>query len=697
AWDAANPLDRRMCVKGHTWPQRIYLPERLKYPMRRKEGTERGAGEWEQITWDEAITEVTTKWKHYADTYGPSSVVAVRGDGNLGMANTHIKTLFSLMGCTTVELACDRALTHFAGPKVIGYDPWFFGNDPKTMTMSDTVFVWGANTSTSAQTSWPYIQAAFDAGANFICVDPQYTVLASKSHEWYAIRPGTDAALAMAMINVIVQEGLQDERTIKLLKYDTVGPWLVKPDGTYLRPSDFGQEVPEGQNVALCMGTDGSMGSNFQPTFDPILQGEFDLGGLKVTTAYTLLLRRCAEMTVEKAAEITDIPADKIRYLAHKYVEGKVANMANTGIDHHTNGGQSYMALFDLMMIAGQFAEPGRGQYGGNATNISMGWTSSTWAGASEGGMNIYSPYFPKAYREKKWNGQSFTPKMIYMSGANVLGIFVGAEEWLEVLKDFEYVVHVEVVLSDTAKYADLLLPAAEYFERWDLNYTINPYMSINEKALETPYECKSDFDIDNLLLKALGFGDYAMTIEDFMDTKLDTALCKMAGINSWEDMKKIKNVYTAVDNYFLGASKPYYSPTGMLNLYFENIQPLNDYGQVASGELDQKWLAMAGFEPMEEAWNETVAGYPQSEHSKTYPINVMSWRSRFRTHTMFSTVPALLEMLKDPCVYMNPDDMRDRGIAEGDMVKVYNERGYVIIRAAEHPGVRRKTAMMEH
>ncbi len=696
AYDTKNPLDRRMCVKGHTWPQRIYLPERLKYPMRRAEGTKRGEGKWEQITWDEAIDEIATKWLGYVENYGPTSVAQVRGDGNLGMANTFYKVLFGTMGAAEVHFSCDHSITHFAGPKIIGYDPWFFGNDPKTMTLSDNVFIWGANTSTSAQTSWPYIQEAIDAGAHLICIDPQYTVLASKSDEWFSIRPGTDAALTMAMINVIVEEGLQDERTISLLKTDTVGPWLVKEDGTYLRPSDLGQPVTDPKkNIALCMGADGNMGSNFVDGFDPVLEGTFDLGGMKVKTAYTLLLERCAEMPLDKAAEITGISEDDIRYLARKYCEGKTANMSNTGIDHHTNGGPAYMGLFDLMMVAGAFGEPGRGQYGGNATNISMGWTASSWAGAANA-MSIFSPYFCKAVREKSWKGQPFDPKMLFVSEANIFDIFTGEQEWRDVFDQMEYIALVDVVMTETAKHADIVLPAAEYFERWDLSYTVNPYMAINEKAIDPPYECKDDFEIANLLAKALGHEEIVTTIDDFMSEKLNTPLCQKAGV-TWEKLKEMKTVYTAVDDYYLGVQKPYMSPTGKLNLYFEKIQPLNDYGQIESGELDQEKYSMVTFEPMEEAWNESLGGYPQSEHSKTYPINLMSWRSRFRTHTMFSTVPVLLEMQEDPCIYMNPEDMAERGIVEGDKVRAFNDRGYVIIRAAEHPGVRKKTAMVEH
>ncbi len=697
AAETKHAIDRRMCVKGHTWPQRIYLPERLKYPMRRVEGTKRGEGQWEQITWDEAIDEIASKWKAYAEV-DPTSVVFYRGAGNLGMTNNYYQNLYDGMGATRIKFSCDHAVTDFAGPKIIGYTPWFYGNDPKTMTESDVCIIWGDNVTGSSQTAYPYFQAARAAGVHMICVDPQYTVMAAKCDEWFQIRQGTDAALAMAMINIIVDEGLQSERAVNLLKHDTVGPWLVKEDGTYLRPRDLGQDVSDEENVAMCMGADGNMGSNFQEDFDPLLEGTFDLGGLKVTTAYSLLLARCKEMPVEKAAEVCDLSVDDIRYLATTCATKKVGHAGNTGVDHHTNGAAGYMGLFDLMMVAGNFGEPGQGQYGDASTNLSLGWTASSWTSTTTGdvGPFIYSPNFYPAFKNKTWQGKPYDPKMLYVAMGNILGINVGHNEWLEIFENMEFIVVADVVMTETTKYADIVLPAAEFFEYWDFNYSVNSCLSINEKALEPLYECKPDFEIANLLMEKLGLGDQAMDIEAFLAGRLDTDLAKANGL-TWESFKEQKMIYTATDGFFLGASKPYLSPTGMLNLYFENIQPLNDYGQTQNGDLDQKLNAMVHFEPMKEAWNETVAGYEQSEHSVKYPINLMSWRSRFKTHTQFSTVPMLLELQADPVLYMNPADMAARGLAEGDNAHVFNDRGSMVIRVAEHPGIRPNTAMTDH
>ena len=229
ARDLPEPEWNRICAKGLSHVFRIYDPERVKYPMRRV--GERGAGEWEQISWDEALEEIAIKYKQFSDEFGPESNMYWGGSGNFAIADNYSR-FWNLIGASNVSQTLDMAI-FYGSQKCVGVSMNFNGNELTDLVNAKTIVIWGANPAVSQMQGMHFILEARDAGAKTIAIDPIYTTTVSKCDQWIPINSGTDGLLAMALMNIIIEKGWQG---VDYLKSTTVAPFLVKEsDGTFLR------------------------------------------------------------------------------------------------------------------------------------------------------------------------------------------------------------------------------------------------------------------------------------------------------------------------------------------------------------------------------------------------------------------------------------------------------------------------------
>jgi molybdopterin-containing oxidoreductase family molybdopterin binding subunit len=701
-----HPDDTRLCVRGYTHLQRIYADNRIKYPLRRKEGTARGAGEWEQITWDEAIEEITTKWKKYREEFGDLSIVRYPGTGTSGIGTDYGLRLFKAMGSLSVFFACDVANNYYSSPNTIGWTPWFFGSDPKTMVDAKNIVCWSDNPTDSLMMAYPYLQRALDAGAKLTVIDPQFTGIAAKADKWIRIRPATDAVLAFAMINIMNDEGLVND---EFLRSRTVAPYLVKEsDGYFLRMSDLGVEPIEvenpytGQpmpyNPPVVRREDGSIGTA-DDTPDPIIRGSFEIEGHKVTTAFDLLLERAAEYTPERASEITTIPVEDIYELTHTYVDGPTTMYMANGIDHQENGGPAYNATYAVAFVSGQYGISGAGFGGGLTCNIGMGILNSAATGLSDlsassestEALRIFAPRFPQSVMKGKHGATEIPVKSLFLWRNNTLRTSTGKAEWLKALEKIELVICSDVVMTETAKYCDIVLPAAHFFEYEEICNSITPYIQLNEKAVDPPFEAKSDFEMFTLLTKGMGLDkEVNMEWEDYARLSLDTDTARSFGI-TLEALKEKKRIYCAQDGFISGETNNFLTATGRAQFYVEDVKPLDDYDElVKSGQFDRRKEALPYWEPPTESWHENPL------HEK-YPLHLMTRRSRMKCHTQFTHCQWLLELWPEPYIFMNAQDAAARGIKTGDVVKVFNDRGYMVCKAVSSNGIQPGTIMQDH
>lgn len=685
-----NPLETRICQRGLTHAQRIYAPERVKYPMRRVEGTERGAGEWEQITWDEAITYVGDKWKGYVDEFGGSSIGLPLGGGVYTNDQFYTQRFGNILGITKLSGQYDQNGL-VMGSLTLTRGPMLHGNGGLDILNAKNIFVWGCNATISEQPRWPALQAAIEGGANVVVIDPLYQGIAQRANSWVPVRPGSDGALALAMMHTVVEEGLTDEA---YLTKATVGPFLVKDsDGKYLRMSDLGVAPTEGPpgrdgkptviDPTVVRSAEGTFGTK-EDIASPVLTGSYDAQGIAVKTAYQLLLDRIAEYPPARAAEICDVPEETIKDLARTFADGPSTLYLQYGTDHWTNGAETFHSIITLGMLTGNISKPGAGLQGGmGGSAIGTYGVNLGGAMAGEGfkyGITATLENLPEILATGKNGEVPLTLKSMLIEYCNPLSNAPGRVDLMEAYKQLELIVVMDNVMSESAHYADVVLPVTHWFEMETFTAMQVPFYRINEQAIEPLYEAKNDIEIIKLLADHMGYGEQMMSEEEWYTLLLTNTVAEELEV-TWESLKDTKNVRILPDDYIFYPDYNYPSSTGRAEFYFETLKPNDNYGQV----LDHKTWSLPHWQAPKEAW------YENPLYEK-YPLNLMTHRDRFKTHTIFSLSPWLEELRPEPILYMNPQDAAARGIASEDYVRVYNDRGMMVLKvhlsSGNRPGV---------
>jgi molybdopterin-containing oxidoreductase family molybdopterin binding subunit len=259
-------------------------------------------------------------------------------------------------------------------------------------------------------------------------------------------------------------------------------------------------------------------------------------------------------------------------------------------------------------------------------------------------------------------------------------------ETQIEAFDALDFIVVSDIFMSETAQYADIVLPVCFIFEYSSISYMGSPYLNLVEQAVSPAFESKSDFEITTLLGRGMGLADkFDMSVEEYLEASLDNDAAKALGI-TWERLKKEKRIWAFPSDGQIFGQNGFSTPSGKFEFYFENSQPMYDNGE----EWDSVYESLPYWEPPKEAWSEN------SLFAK-YPLIFTSERDKFKTHTMFAHVPSLLEIELEPIVQVNPDDAQERDINHGDTIKVFNDRGYVVIKAVLNPGIRKGMLIMDH
>lgn len=369
--EQAQPAFNRICPKGLSHAQRTYSSKRIQYPMRQVGG--KGSGEWERISWDEAIEEITSKWKQYQSESGNASVVFSTATGVLSVNKDIYGYLQKLMGGSSTAICYDGAGLSIL-QKTIGYGLFGSGNNPGCERDSKVVFLVGANAHLALLNSWHFLQEARAAGAKLVHIDPVRTLTSQQCDQFVPIVPGTDAALFLAMTKYCIDQGWADE---DYLRKNTVAPFLIREDtGHYVRMSDLGFEPLAGDPdpvtgeetfVDAIMVWDSKTGKPAvaDTIENPQLIGEFEQNGIKMRPVYQGLINHLGEWSLERASEICDIPEETIAELARMFAQdGPSTVYMGFGIDHYNGGHKTYQAIITFLAVTGQFGTSGSGLSG---------------------------------------------------------------------------------------------------------------------------------------------------------------------------------------------------------------------------------------------------------------------------------------------------------------------------------------------
>lgn len=680
----------RICLRGLTSLQRIYDSRRIHYPMKRVGA--RGEGKWQRISWDEAITTITNKWKKNSEKYGTKANAIFMGTGRetafQGGNQGVLRRLGNILDFTHVTIVVDFGIT--AGVKeVIGWNGPWPGNGPEDLVNSETVILLGYNITESQINSVHFYQDARDAGAKIIVIDPVFTHFAAQSDQFIPIRPGADPALLLGLIYCILHAGEEDA---EFMRDHTVAPYLVRDDnGLFLRQSDLGADVEVADanddevvdvlsragettsetNRPIVIDADGNTGTT-DDIENPVMYGHYEINGIACTTAGELFRQRVEEYNPQRVEQLTGISPDVLQELAHRIATTKTTIRAGWGGQAYNNGHMVGKTLMCLAAVTGHIGLEGRdmGAFAVGYHGINAAWATPTGKAMT----TIPSIVFPQVMREGKFRGKDYPIKSLFIAQANLVGSHLDQNCVMrDVIDQIPFIVTADLEMTDTARVSDIVLPVAHFYESADLVQVgaTQPYIQYSEAAAEPPFECKSDADIVRLLAAKMGIDEYFnQSDEYYIRELLDTEINRANGITyeSLLEQHAIRVFPTPWLPY--GGKQLFNTPEHRMQIYVEKPQPFIDYGQEIPVERDH--LPMF-YEPTE-AW-------PGTEAQKKYPLILISERPRYRVHSQFSEVKWLREIDPEPIIKVNPVDADARGLKNRDLVEVYNDRGHAVAR----------------
>jgi anaerobic selenocysteine-containing dehydrogenase len=538
---------------------------------------------------------------------------------------------------------------------------------PRDVVHSKMIIVWGGN---PAETHFPnmrFILDAKDKGAKLVVIGPLFDATAAKADQWIAIRPATDAALAMAMIHVIIREGLYDREVVMR---HTVAPFLVREkDGQFLRQAGkYAVWDETAQGPRPC-----------DAAVSPALHGSFIAGDGACKTAFQLLTEKAADYTPERAEEITGVPAEEIRQLARAYAAAKPATIRMYyGVSRTLNSTLSCRAMITLAALTGNIGVSGGGA---PVPQVFSPIVLNEQAVASPPGAPGVKILPGTLSSMRGWatirEGKSCPVKVFFNAYRNDLQCDGHLEGYREIFLPMELVVVSDIFMTRTARYADIVLPDATIYERDDL--VVNgDYLQLLEKAIEPLYETRTALNVWSGLAARVGLGAYFRhTPQDYMRMLLDSGHPSLDGI-TFERLVEEKivrgNLPSPPEIPFARGNFP--TPSGKIEFYNESLV---EFGEELPFHR----------ETLESPRRSTLAG--------RYPLIFLSAKVRATMHSIMANVDWMQEVSEEPMLHINPVDAEKRTIVDGDWVMAFNDRGRVKLKARLSEAVPPGTVNVPH
>lgn len=687
------------CIKGQTNPMRLYAENRGLYPMIQR--GERGSDNWERISWDEAIALVAEKFQAATNEYGPSSVAFWLGGGNLnGVINGNGAYDVNTPRNSYMGIGCERFLSQ-TGYTIFSFDwdlplvylggemmnhPYFWLQD---LVNSKLIILWGINPAGSGGHFVPWYVKAKENGAKIISVDPQYNSSGMLIDQWVPIRPGTDSALMLAMANYIIDNDLVDQ---DYLANHSIAPFLLKEDGYYLKLSDLGKKLDideEGNEVDSPVVWD-EKANDFISCLESTagaVHGTHEANGVNMRTVFDAVYDNIKQFTVEYAAEECDIDATIIEELAREYAtSGASCIQPGLGCGRYYNSSSLFYNLPLLAALTGNSSKPGAGYFGyGQAlvspfTGVVSQNLDSLYVEEPNFGRCISGQLIRDIAETGKYGNEDFPLRCVYVMTTNPVSTYAGPKEIESALNKIDFVVTADPIMTDTAKISDLYLPICMPWENPDdHNGTF-----MLQKAVEPAGECKSDFEVLNLIAEKMGFSDlYPKNDQEYLREVLDTPENIEAGA-AYDDFKKQGII--PVETYEvaeLTAVELNYG--GRTRFYMEEDCRRDDYGQVTT---------FTDHSPFYFHANEA---YPTNPKREKYPFFGFSFHDTYDQSSIYAHNPMLDEFREGPFVRMNTKAAAERGIQEDDVVRIYNDHGTCTIKVKLTEGIRPDCIQIPH
>ena len=618
--------DGRLCVKVNHYEERIHHADRVLYPLKRS--GPKGSGQFTRISWQAAMEEIASRWKQIVKEHGPTAILPYSYLGTQGILNGMNvgDPFFNKLGATITERTfCDSgACTGYM--MTVGPTP---GTDPESFVHSRYIMLWACNTISTNLHHWPFIAEAQKRGAKIVVIDPVKTRTARQADWHIPIKPGTDGALALAMINVITGEGLADKEYVE-----------------------------------------------------------------KYTVGYDELAERAQAYAPEWVASITGIAAEDIRRLAREYAATRPSVIRiGVAIERHSGGGQAVRALTCLPALVGAWRDVGGGILQLPMWAFPVQWNALMRPDWIKPGTRVLNQWKlgPALTGELKLDPPV---KSLFVYNANPV---VVAPEQEKIVKGLAcedlFTVVSEHFITDTASYADIVLPATTQLEQHEIMYSWGHfYLSLNQKAISPRGEAVPNTELFRRLAAAMGFDDphFKRSDEQMAVESLDWASPAMAGITMEELQRKgyARLKVGTPDTYAPHAQGNFPTPSGKVELKASMaaggnfVLPLFRQGSKEFQDGTSVDPLPIFILPQESAdTNPALAA--------KYPLNILTPKNHAFLNSGYANMARQLGHAGEQYVMIHPADARARGIAEGERVEVFNDRGRFLADAQVSDEVR--------
>ncbi|EMA56072.1 molybdopterin-dependent oxidoreductase [Halococcus thailandensis] len=671
---------KRGCLLGLTHTQRVYDPTRLKYPMKRTDWSlenpnPKGRGfdaEFERISWDKALSLLASKLQTTKRKKGAERVLWHGGSGNQGNLGGMTRSrLASLFGGVTdafhygIDTNVGQGFDRVAGNLADAFLPP--SNAPTDWKNCETMIAWGTDLFRSQfEMDAEHVLETIRDGGKFVVVDPVYTATASKADLWLPIAPGKDTLLALSMMQVIFEEGLHDD---EFLRKRSTAPALVRTDtGDLLQPSDVFANAGSGDAVAMNTRTGQPEQLSAETGGPYALFGTHKINGIETKTALTLLKEHVSQYTPEATAGKTRLSPSDVRTAARWLAtRGPGGILPSYGIGRYMYGhvfGQAYATLMGLT-----------GDYG-NSGNIHT-QHGNIWGGNQELQVGEWAsppsdaPNPTLGYKDDIAAIENGRFDVIYAMESNMLANqFPDRQRSIKALKNVDMIAWADMHHTPSVQYSDLILPVAHWFEQEDIITPANhPHITYRHKVQEPLWEAKSDYWILSRLAKRLGFGD----------AFVGDAHKELKGLVVRDDRldfdKLDKQGTVAMDYETVMYEDEFGTDTGRLELY-------DDSGLTESGPGLDGEVSLELPKPIEARTSEDY------EKADEYPLMFMQKHGVFRIHSQYEMNSWVREINTEPHLDINPSDANARNIADGEYVRVHNDKGEMVVKAKYNDGM---------
>ena len=615
------------CVRGFGQMERVYHPDRLQHPLRRT--GPRGSGQFERVSWDEALDAVARELLRVRATYGNAAILDASRSGSLSMLHGRAvaqRFLYLFGGCTDLWSNMSAEAEIYAVHMTYGAKAEYksAGREPTDYPNSKLIVMWGwsPGDGTFGTGTFQYLKWAKKQGVRIVSVDPRRTKSSlDLADEHVFIRPSTDAAALIAMAYVIASEGLQDRAYCDR--------HVLGFDEEHLPP-------------------DAPAGASYR--------------------SYLLGLSDGVRKTPEWAEAITGMPAATIRRLAVEFATSKPAALhCGYAPGRTAYGEQFHRAAYALAAITGNV-----GIAGGNS-GTSNGATGRAGIRSFPAGKNpidarVSSPMLADLLARGKAGGYPADIKLIYSAAGDIFNQAPNVNKTVAALDGVEFFVAQDHFLTPTARYADVVLPATTFWERNDVHTPwagAGHYAIFMQQAIAPMYECRHDMDIFADLARRVGIAGYSDKTEmewlreltrDAVDDFDAFAARGLARLPAPDDAVAFAQQIRDP------AAHPFSTPSGKIEVYSMAIAANPDpFG--------------LGRIPPIPTWIPPLT--PDARH----PLQLCNAKSRARTHSVHGNQEILSRADRDD-VWIHVDDAAARGLRDGDRVRVFNDRGATVLVA---------------